>query len=126
MLVKIFEFNGYTYRIKIGRNEQENWDLISSSNENDLWFHLGGNMSSPHVVLEIIPQIEICDDILAKKYKKNKIHPAIIFKCSILCKEYSKFKCEKNIPVIYTEIKNITKADKVGSVYAKKTKHINV
>lgn len=123
MLIEIFKFQDCEYIIKIGQNQDENWDLISSSKQEDIWFHLGDDMASPHVILEMPKQDK---NKSTKVGEKNKIHPAIIFKCSVLCKENSKFKNQKLVSVIYTEIKNVTKAERVGSVYTKKTKQLKV
>ena len=47
----------------------------------------------------------------------------IIKKGSLLCKQNTnKLYEEKNVEIIYTLIKNITKTDKVGSVIANNTK----
>lgn len=110
MIIQTTELDDYTYTIKIGKNAQENWDIISESSQNDMWFHLGGSMPSPHVVL-IIPE----------NFKLKKIPTKIITECGSLCKKHSKFANIKKVSVIYTEIKNVTKGETVGSVYTKKT-----
>src|SRR5437016_4944551 len=94
----------------IGENAQDNWDLITASNQNDLWFHLQDH-PSPHVVLKM-PTV---------KNAEKKISKQSIIHCAVECKNYSKFKDDRNkISIIYTEIKNITKGDKPGSVITKK------
>ncbi len=115
MILISYAYSEVIYTVNIGGNAQENWDLVSESEEDDLWFHLGDDRPSSHVVLKISDEI-----------KSKKLPPAIIYKCCTLCKQYSKFKTFQNIPIIYTKIKNITKGDNMGSVHEKKTKSIKV
>jgi len=110
MLSHLLEFDDSILEVKIGQNAQENWDIISNSSQNDIWFHLGCNLSSPHVVL--------------KNPNRLKIPKRILSECAILCKNNSKYNNIKKIAVIYTEIKNVTKGDTVGSVHTKKTNEI--
>jgi len=101
------------YICNIGRFAQENWNLIDESNENDLWFHLD-DISSPHVILK------------TNNINKNKISKNVIKACAIYCKQYSKLKSNNNVSVIYTEIKNITKTNIVGSVITTNIKKIMI
>ena len=110
MLTETKEHDNVTYVAKIGKNAQENWDLISDSSQNDIWFHLD-NFSSPHVVLTVPSEIK-------------KIPKQLITWCAVLCKIHSKYNAIKKVPVIYTEIKHVKKADKVGAVTTEKTKRI--
>ncbi len=110
MIVETMNYDEYCYIIKIGNNAQENWDLISSATQNDIWFHLGDNRPSPHVILQI-----------PENYKSTKIPKRVINRCCVLCKQHSKYENIKKVTIIYTEIKNVSKGDKIGSVYTKKT-----
>lgn len=110
MISEKIEFQGIEFNVKIGQNAQENWDLITSSSQNDIWFHLGGSMPSPHVVLANPENLKI-----------KKIPRYVLSRCANLCKEKSKFNNINRVSVIYTEIKNVSKGDKVGSVYTKQT-----
>lgn len=100
-----------TYDIQVGESAQENWDLIQASNQNDIWFHVKNNPSC-HVVLTVNP--------------KKKPHKTVINYCAALCKEGSKQKDNNNIIVIYTEIKNVKKSEKIGSVTTKNTKEVRL
>jgi predicted ribosome quality control (RQC) complex YloA/Tae2 family protein len=100
-----------SYVCLIGKSAQENWNLIDSSNENDLWFHLE-DYSSPHIILK------------TNNTNKNKISKNVIKACAIYCKQYSKLKSDSNISIIYTEIKNIKKTNIVGSVITSNIKKI--
>jgi len=99
-------------KIYVGESAQENWDLIDQSNQNDIWFHLDKHPSA-HVVISIPKKV--------KKITKNTINYA-----ATLCKDNSKLKYLKKVSVIYTEIKNVKKADKPGSVTTKNTTKILV
>jgi len=103
--------NDNTYNIIIGKSAIENWYIIEKAKSDDLWFHID-NYPSCHVILRTIENI-----------KPSK---EIIIRCGLLCKENSKLRNQKNIKIIYTQIKNIKKADIVGSVYTKNTKIIKL
>ncbi len=105
------EHDEVIYKIRVGDTAQENWDLINDSKQNDLWFHVE-NYPSCHVVLTVINS----------KYP----HKSVINYCSALCKEGSKLNNNKNITIIYTEIKNVKKAEKIGSVITKNTKNVKI
>ncbi len=83
---------------KIGQNAQENWDLLSL-NENFMWFHLK-SFPSCHVVVE----------------NENLSNEQIV-KGAQLCLQNTKYRNMKNIKVNYTLLKNLKKADKIGSVH---------
>lgn len=99
------------YNIRAGESAQENWDLIQASNQNDMWFHVKNNPSC-HVVLTVNP--------------KKGPHKTVINFCAALCKEGSKQKENNNVIIIYTEIKNVKKCDKVGSVTTKNVREIRL
>jgi predicted ribosome quality control (RQC) complex YloA/Tae2 family protein len=117
---------------KIGKDAQNNFELIDAADNNDLWFHLN-NAPSCHVIAclkniqyttrddELPNFYDIDFDSLNKKEKQQ-----IITQGSLLCKQYSKLKSLKNVEVIYTKIENIQKTDIPGSVLTKNTKIIIV
>ena len=97
--------------IKIGKNQQENWDLIDSSHEKFTWLHLNA-FPSGHVVIE-----------------DQNPSSEVIFAAASLCKENTKYRNLKNVKVAYTLIGNLKKGEKIGSVYYnsnRKVKYINV
>jgi predicted ribosome quality control (RQC) complex YloA/Tae2 family protein len=98
----------------IGKNAKDNFDIIDSADQNDLWFHIH-NEPSCHVIAHI-PNIN-----LNKKQLRQ-----IITQGAVLCKSNSKFKSDKNIEVIYTKIKDVVKTDILGSVIANNTKNISI
>jgi len=96
----------------IGKNQNENFQVIDKGNEDDLWFH-AKNESSCHVVCELP------DDINKKDLRY------IIKEGALLCKNSTnKLKSLKNVEIIYTQIKNITKTNVAGCVITSKTKII--
>src|SRR5687768_4490993 len=96
------------YTIRVGDNAQDNWDLVDESSQNDIWFHVD-NHPSCHVVLNV-------------GERRQSPHKTVLNYCAALCKEGSKVSNHKNIKIIHTEIKNVKKADIVGSVFTKNTK----
>lgn len=111
MIEDKIEHDDVTYIIWIGKNAQENWDIITKASQNDIWFHLE-DFSSPHVILRV-------------EDTKLKVVPKILInKCASLCKQHSKYNKINKISIIYTEIKNVKKGDKVGSVMTQKTKSL--
>jgi predicted ribosome quality control (RQC) complex YloA/Tae2 family protein len=117
---------------KIGKNAQNNIDLIDEADKDDLWFHLK-YVSSCHVIAclkniqyttrddELPNFYDIDFDSLDKKEKQQ-----IITQGALLCKQYSKLKSTKNVNVIYTKIEDVYKTDVVGSVLTYKSKLIVV
>ena len=96
----------------IGKNQDENFEVIDNGAENDLWFH-AKNISSCHVV-GIIP-----DDIDKKEIRY------IVTVGALLCKNNTnKLKSLKNVEITYTQIKNITKTNIRGCVETQNTKTI--
>ena len=96
----------------IGRNKNENFDVIDKGLEHDLWFH-ANELSSCHVVA-IIPED------LSNKQKKY-----IIKMGAILCKKYTnKLRNQQKVQILYTEIKNIEKTNIIGCVEIKNKKII--
>ena len=84
--------------IAIGENAKENWALIDASEAEWWWFHLK-SFHSCHVILE-----------------SEEPTKEMIIKAASLCKLYTKYRNIPNLKINYTPIKNIKKAEKVGSV----------
>jgi predicted ribosome quality control (RQC) complex YloA/Tae2 family protein len=105
--------NGFTYYI--GENAKDNWNLLQNVKKelnglNWIWFHLD-NFSSAYVVL------------CATKKESTK---QSIIRGAQLCKEHGKYRDVPKISVIYTEVKNVKRAEKVGQVTTCKTVKIVV
>jgi len=115
MVKEILEYHDIIFEANVGKNAQENWDLISNASQNDIWFHLGSGMPSPHVILKI-----------PNNFSLKKIPKQVIYWCANLCKSNSKYSDIKKVTVIYTEIKNVSKGNTIGSVYTKKTSDLKI
>lgn len=90
-----------SFTIVIGRNAQENWQILDNANKNDLWVHLN-DKASPHIII--------------KKNPNYKLKPKDIKLAGLLCKQYSKYKKDNNIEYCYTKVKNVKKGKDVGEV----------
>jgi predicted ribosome quality control (RQC) complex YloA/Tae2 family protein len=116
--MKVFEYessyDNCVYRIKAGQSAQENWDLIKSSAQNDIWFHVKDEPS--------------CHVVLTLGERKKAPHKSVFIFCAVLCKKGSNVRFSKNVQIIYTDIKNvkIKKTDKPGTVTASNTKLIKI
>lgn len=97
----------------IGKNAQDNFDVISMGEKNDLWFH-SKYESSCHVVVKL------------SEYNLNKDDMRQIIKIGgMLCKQNTKkLNICKNVEIIYTNVKNITKTKVIGCVVTKETKTV--
>jgi predicted ribosome quality control (RQC) complex YloA/Tae2 family protein len=98
---------------RVGQNAKENFDLIDDSEADDIWFHIS-QVSSCHVVASIPSD---------KRYDKN-ILKKIAVQGAVICKQYSKYKSERVVHVIYTKIHNVTKSATIGTVLLEEYKTI--
>ena len=124
---------------KVGRNDKNNFEIIDESHPEDIWFHLS-NDSSCHViaVLNFDHYNSIHNDVndpekMNTRYNfklqdlNNKQKLQIIKQGALICKRYSnKYKSQKNVEVIYTNIENVCKTNVIGTVLTCKTKSIIV
>lgn len=98
----------------IGKNQNDNFEVIDKGKTDDLWFH-AKDLSSCHVVCDIPTDID----------KKDLRY--IITVGALLCKSNTnKLKSLKNVNIIYTQIKNVTKTDVDGCVLTQNVKSIIV
>lgn len=96
----------------IGKNKNENFEVIDNGSADDLWFH-AKDESSCHVVCELP------DDINKKELNY------IIKVGALLCKNNTnKLKSISNVEIIYTQIKNVTKTNIPGCVTTQNIKTI--
>ena len=94
-----YEINNIIYRL--GKNAIENFKLIDDADSEDWWFHLDG-FPSGHCIID--------SSIINEEMK-------II--AGTLVKEKSKQKNNKNVKIVFTQIKNVVKMKEVGSVTLK-------
>lgn len=116
---------------KVGSSAKNNFEIIDEADPNDLWFHLQ-NEPSCHVVTCFKNKYTDRDDELPNCYDINfdylekKEKQQIIKQGALICKQYSKLKSAKNVPIIYTKIEDVQKTDVLGSVLTTKGKIIVV
>jgi predicted ribosome quality control (RQC) complex YloA/Tae2 family protein len=101
------------FDIHVGKNKQENWDIIDQSNKDDVWFHVAGGPSS-HIILK------------SNGRKIKDIPKKVITRCACLCKAHSSSKSTPRCEIIYTQIENVTKTNHVGEVTTQNTKTITI
>jgi len=89
-----------TYRL--GKNAIENFKLIDDADPDDWWFHLDEHPSG-HCIID-----------------SNVINDKMKIFAGNLVKENSKLKNNKNVKIVFTQIKNLVKMKEVGSVLLKK------
>lgn len=106
---------GVDIEFKIGRDAADNFNIIESSQKNDIWFHIDQH-SSCHVIASMPEDIN---------YTKKQLM-YIIKQGAILCKQHSKYKSQKDVSIIYTYIKNITMTNIIGSVITEFSKTIKI
>ncbi len=104
MKESIFLHNNINYKIMIGENRYDNWNIIDISQPYWIWFHVADSSSS-HIILQI-------NDTKIKDIPKQ-----VIKRCACLCKAHSPSKSLKNTIIHYTQIKNIEKTTIPGEVY---------
>jgi len=104
MKTEIFTYGSAEYTINIGKNKDENWQLIDNASGTDIWFHIDGQPSC-HVVLN--------ND---QKVKLRDIPRQVLKRCAYLCKINSAAKTMPKCNVIYTVMSEIKKTDIVGQV----------
>jgi predicted ribosome quality control (RQC) complex YloA/Tae2 family protein len=104
MKIEIFTYSSKEYEISIGKNKEENWQLIDASQPNDIWFHVD-DQPSCHVILKNQHQVKLRD-----------IPRQVLKRAAYLCKINSAAKSQSKCDVIYTLISQITKTNIVGQV----------
>jgi predicted ribosome quality control (RQC) complex YloA/Tae2 family protein len=109
MIEKIISYQNHDYTIWIGQNSQDNWDIIDNASDYDIWFHLE-EFSSPHIILR-----------MTEDTKLKTVSKWLLIECAIVCKQRSSQKKVNKVSIIYTNIKNVKKAEKVGSVITSNT-----
>jgi predicted ribosome quality control (RQC) complex YloA/Tae2 family protein len=99
----------------VGDNEVENFEIIDRAKLDDLWFHVD-QQSSCHVIA-VLPE--------ENKYDKKQLHK-IAIQGSVLCKQFSRYKEKKNVPIMYTNIGKVNKTEKIGAVHVDSYKIITI
>jgi len=89
----------------VGENAADNDTLLDRADGGDLWFHVSGRPSC-HVIARLG---------LDREYTKKEIHK-IAIQGGVICKQYSKYRSERAVPIVYTRREQVTKTGVVGKV----------
>ena len=100
-----------TITYKIGQNAQDNFDIIDEADPEEFWFHVN-NAPSAHILVTIPQEWD------------KKAQQYLIKKGAELAKQHSSSKSEKDVSIVYTKIKNVTKTDIIGQVHIINPKYI--
>ena len=105
MTEKMLTIHGEPIIFRIGKNAQSNFDLIDEASPEDFWFHVD-EYPSPHVIMKIP------NTFFADKKKKR----ACLKQGAVLCKSASHYASVPRMKICYTQVSNLIKGDKIGSV----------
>ena len=97
----------------IGKDAQDNFDIIDAAEIYHWWFHIDGQ-SSGHVIAKTDKDID-----------KKKLR-YVIKQGAVLCKQYSRCASMKNVKIVYARICDVEKTDKTGMVIVKNSKFIEI
>lgn len=115
MSLQTIKYNNKEYVFQIGKNAENNWNIIKIAESDDIWFHVN-DYSSAHVILKNPDLLSI---------KDFPIH--VLRYCAIKCKnKNNKLKHINNLSVCYTKINNIKLGTNVGSVIIGNDKVYNI
>ena len=112
--MKEYTYDDYT--VLVGESAKENWNILSGSKCNDIFFHLS-SFPSCYVILRSSNNV---NDTVPNK---------MIHICAELCKQNTKYKNMKNIKVDYCLCSNVIFGNSVGVVSYKsnhKVKYIMI
>jgi hypothetical protein len=107
----VLQKSGITVEYTIGKNAQENFDIIDNAEQYHWWFHIEGQ-SSGHVISNN-------NEFIDKKTIRD-----IVKQGAVLCKQYSKYASMKNVRIVYARICDVEKTDKIGMVSVSNSKVI--
>lgn len=89
------------HKIIIGKNQDENYQLVNNADPNDYWLHLS-NYPSPHVIIQ--------------NPNKKRIDNKILKQAAYQLKINSKYKNIQKLDVDITKIKHIQQTNTLGMV----------
>lgn len=103
--MKSYEIDGYI--CSVGSNASDNWKILKTAKQNDIFFHLS-SYSSCYVILH-------CNG--------ENVNEEIIKKCALICKQNSKYR-NIYLYVDYTTCKNVIFGKELGECYYKSNKKV--
>ena len=114
--MKVFELN--ECKFYVGQSAKENWELLDkakSENQNYIWFHLN-SFPSPYVIMWSSIDELIKSENLSVDTSENLSEDKFLNFGAELCKKYSKYKNYKDLKIMYTTVKKLTKTETIGEV----------
>jgi predicted ribosome quality control (RQC) complex YloA/Tae2 family protein len=108
----IDDITGIEYQVYVGRNAKDNTTLVLSSDPWDIWFHLGDEVSSPHIILKL-------------PNRDSSVSRRVLYQVGKLFEVY-KPKIPKKYKVIYTNISNVYPTKTLGMVETTDTNHFTL
>jgi|APSaa5957512622_1039677.scaffolds.fasta_scaffold122027_1 predicted ribosome quality control (RQC) complex YloA/Tae2 family protein len=117
--MKVFQYENVEFIV--GEHDIDNWKIIDNAESHHVWMHLK-DFPSPHIIIKKgIYDLKIEAELNGLSSYHNYLNYG-----AKLCKQRSssKYRCMRNLTVIYTEISNISKGRKAGEVFTKETKEI--
>ena len=111
MKTETFIYDNNEYIIQIGKNKNENWELIDNASNTDIWFHIE-DQPSCHVVLK--------NEDLVKNIPKQ-----VIKRCAYLCKINSAAKTMSKCNANYAPISSVIKTNIIGQVNVQSCKTVS-
>ena len=111
--IEIPQIKGGPVEYVIGKNAQDNFDIIDDAEEYHMWFHIEGAPSG-HVIAKI-------DDNLDKKQMRY-----VIKQGAVICKQVSKFASAKDVNIVYARAGDVEKTEIPGKVIVKNSKTVSI
>jgi predicted ribosome quality control (RQC) complex YloA/Tae2 family protein len=106
MYTEVFNAN---YHIRLGKTQQENDDIVRTSSQSALWFHLKDFPSAHAVVTNIL--------------KPGKYDNAVVIRAATLVKDHAKQGVNnlQKVSINYLPIKNVKRTEVPGQVILTKS-----
>lgn len=95
----------------LGQNAKENSEIVDKASINDIWFHLDGDLPSPHLILQW------------PHTKLGKLPRQIIYFCADIVKQHSKFKHLNKVTVMYGPRRHVQTTTTPGQVLVRGKMH---
>ena len=104
------EINLDEYTCYIGTSAKENWEILSSAGDADIFFHLT-KFPSCYVILSTDGDTNVSVDVIRK--------------AAMICKENTKFRNIFKVSVDYTPCNNVYTGGKVGEAFFRSNRKVN-
>jgi predicted ribosome quality control (RQC) complex YloA/Tae2 family protein len=104
------EFEGYT--IRIGTSQQENADIVESSNPDDFWVHVASGPSAHGVI---------------SNPDNSKVPTKVVKRvCCLIKSQSNKYKSINKLPFTVTRVKNLSETNTIATYIVGEHKTITI